>query len=99
MRKGSLTLETIIVAALALIVLVVLAFIFRTQVGDLVKKYRGVSDDLEEQAKGMKCVTLATMSQRQCESSCSAEWSEVPLPAEAKEWKDCKTKKCCEKAA
>ena len=99
MKKGSLSLETIVVAALCLLVLVVLAFIFRTQIGDLVKRYTGISNDLEDQAKGNKCVTLTTMAERKCDSGCGGEWSRVSLPSGVKEWSDCKGKDCCEKAS
>ncbi len=56
MKRGELTMETVIVVILLLIVLVVVTLIFRDQIAGFVENIRGVSSglDLEEAAKGLK---------------------------------------------
>ncbi|MDP3728863.1 MAG: hypothetical protein Q8R18_05440 [bacterium] len=56
MKKGELTMETVIVLILILIVLIAVALIFRGQITNFVKEITGISSSLglEEAAKGLK---------------------------------------------
>lgn len=56
MKKGEITINYVIVIILALIVLIVVALIFRNQIGEFVQNIRGVSSGLglEEAAGKLK---------------------------------------------
>lgn len=96
-KKGDISLETIIVAALVLFVLVVVIAIFSSHIKEYAKGFFGIGKEAEWEAKGVRCVTI--MGTRGCyQNSCPTEYEEVPEPAD--KWKDCDTdkgKKCCEK--
>jgi len=56
MKRGELTMETVIVVILLLVVLIVVSLIFRDQIAGFVDNIRGVPSglNLEEAAKGLK---------------------------------------------
>ncbi|MBI5065850.1 hypothetical protein HZA97_06445 [Candidatus Woesearchaeota archaeon] len=86
MRKGQLTVNTIVIAALALVVLVVLFGIFTGQMGNWVEKIKNVLGYGEEQKycneqEGFKCVYA-----KECPSKGTAK---------AGEWLDCFGGVCC----
>jgi len=91
-KRAGLSINMIIVAALGLIVLVIVAFIFRTQVIDYASKYTQTADSAVKSAEGKTCATL--FSTRKCSANkpTPGEWTPV-----SGEWTDCgKDKKCWE---
>lgn len=58
MKKADLSMNTIVIAVLALIVLVVLAFVFRDQISNATKGFTFVGDDAKAGIAGVKCETL-----------------------------------------
>jgi hypothetical protein len=97
MKRGQgLPINTIILAILGLIVLVILILIFRTQVQKSSEKYQGISTSAEEQARA-KGVCETLISGRQCMTgaACPQGYVEIPGP-----WTDCikaQKPKCCER--
>lgn len=95
-KKGDISLETIIVAALVLFVLVIVIAIFSGQIKEYAKGFWGIGKEAEWEARGLRCVTI--MGTRGCYENCLTGYEEVPEPAD--KWKDCNTakgQKCCEK--
>ena len=95
-KKGMLSLQMVVVAALALIVLVVLAFVFRDNITRTAKSFFKIGEDAEAAARGTKCVTFLTAGTHKCAPSCEKGWHEI-YPSGG-EWTDCKetNTKCCE---
>lgn len=106
-KKGiELTMQTIIVAVLMLIVLVVLIMVFRGQIGKSSQRYFAIGNQSEQELQATdKCMTL--FGNRRCLNECPVEEIKVPggesryvvwtpVPAGAKGWSDCKAT-CCER--
>lgn len=96
-KKGMLSIQVVVMATLALIVLVVLVFVFRENIGRTSSSFFKIGEDAEEGARGVKCVSFMTTGTHKCASSCETGWHEIYSP-EGK-WTDCKENKCCEKGA
>ena len=94
MKKGDLSIQTIIVAILGLLVLIVLAFIFRDQITKAASNYFSIGKDATDSAQGNKCVSILTAGNHKCADKCDGEWHELNT---ATKWTDCKERKCCEK--
>ncbi|MBW2979883.1 hypothetical protein KY360_00520 [Candidatus Woesearchaeota archaeon] len=92
-KKGMLSLQMVVVAVLALIVLVVLSFVFRDNITRTAKEFFRIGEDAGEAARGTKCVTFLTAGTRKCVDPCPEDWREVYPVGE--KWTDC-DKKCCE---
>jgi hypothetical protein len=58
MKKGELAINWIVVAALALFMLLILMFIFGTQVGDFAEKYMSFGNQIDEARKGESCASF-----------------------------------------
>lgn len=86
----------VVMAILALIVLVVLSFVFSDQIRTAASSYFGIGKDATDGAQGKKCVTIVSAASHKCISACEEGWEEV-FPSGG-EWTDCK-EKCCEKKA
>jgi len=94
MKKGQgLPINTIIIAALGMLVLIILAFVIRNQIAQGTKKYTEIGKEAE--IKVDKCGSVIL--NRACSIGCDpAKTREVYSPAGA--WDDCKDKggHCCE---
>jgi len=98
MAKKGMALETVVTAILALIVLVVLAYVFRDQIGNAAGSIFKIGKEGEEGATGKRCITLVTSTSRKCGDDCSkleGTWREV-FPSGDK-FEDCLAKHCCER--
>jgi hypothetical protein len=94
-KRGAISMEMIVYAALALIVLVLLGYIFRQQIGSSAGSLFKIGKEAEEGARGERCVTMMTATSRKCsDKACETGWHEVYT---SDKWKDCPDKKCCEK--
>lgn len=86
-KAFEMSINAIVIAALALLVLIILALVFSSQVREGVKKYLGISSSAEEDIKSKdKCETF--FSGRQCFAS-KPEQGYILLPGT---WKDCQEK-------
>jgi hypothetical protein len=93
-KKSAISMEMVVYAALALIVLVLLGYIFRQQIGSSAGSLFKIGKEAEEGARGERCITVMTATSRQCLDKCEEGWHEVYSSGD---WKDCEKKKCCEK--
>ena len=66
MKKADLSLNTVVMAILALVVLIVLILVFREQIGSAAQRYFNIGDDAEKTALGKKCQSFLSRSTRQC---------------------------------
>ena len=91
-KKGDVAINWIIVAALALLALFILAFIFKSQVSSFVGQYQNTGDKITAAQEGTSCDDF--FSGRKCfrgKDSCSTaenDWQRVSPPP-GNEWKDC----------
>ena len=97
-KAQGLSLNMIIIAVLGLIVLVIIAVIFRSHILAYSKGYKDTADKAISSADGEKCISILSSLNRKCsEDSPGQDWGEVPL--EKEKWADCKEKeKCWEKS-
>lgn len=97
-KKGvGLSLETIIIAALVLFVLVVLIIIFRTQITDIAKGFTGISKDAQGKAEESKGGLSDIFGK--CEDGkhkCNVNVWMVCKNGVWEQEEDCKTKTCTE---
>jgi hypothetical protein len=97
-KKAQLSLQMIIVAALGLIVLVILAIIFKEHISSYAAGYKSTADNAIESAEGERCVSILTTNPRKCsDTPPSEEWTEVTLTKD--KWSDCEDEKCYEKTS
>ena len=103
-RAVSLSMNTIVIAGLALLILVILILVFRGQIGKTTQSYLDIGKQASEEAKVTdKCETL--LGNRVCvQSNCPPSQvvgkqtvSYYKLAEPQKGWSDCKGKVCCEK--
>lgn len=96
-RAQGLSLNMIIVAAIGLIVLIIIAVIFREHIVSYSKGYKETADKAIESAEGERCVSLFSTTTRKCSENAPDEgWKEITL--EKDKWTDCKeNEKCWEK--
>ena len=66
MKKADLSLNTVVMAILALVVMIVLILVFREQIGSAAQRYFNIGDEAEETALGKKCQSFLSPSTRQC---------------------------------
>jgi len=99
MKKGDLSINTVVIAALAIFVLVVLIIVFNTQIRKGAFEYFNIQDDAASAAKGNKCVTILSAGTHKCVTgSCESTWMELSPSDPDAGWKDCgPTRVCCEK--
>ena len=83
MKKADLSLNTVVMAILALVVLIVLILVFREQIGSAAQRYFNIGDDAEKTALGKKCQSFLSPStrQRQC-------GEETAPPTQDYEWRN-----------
>ena len=94
-RAEGLSINMIIIAALGLIVLIIVAVIFRTQIFHYSKGYTDTANKAIESAEGQRCTSLFSMGTRKCSSTPpGTEWKKID-PAKDK-WIDCENT-CWEK--
>ena len=97
-RKGDLSIQTIVIAALSMIVLLILIFIFKDQIGNLAGGFRNAGDSARGNINGTRCQSL--IGNRYCNPSSSTyptstyNWDTIPPPPSG--WSDCKTGQCVE---
>jgi hypothetical protein len=98
MKRGQgLSINTIVIAALSLVVLVILIFVVRTQLQKGTQKYTGITKEAETEARAKDiCETLFALKSRVCMPSCDQQ----KFTDLGTNWADC-TKKgsgyhCCE---
>ncbi len=95
MRKAQgLSINTIVIAALALVVLFLLIMVVRTQLQKGTQRYLNISGSAEQEAKSKDiCETMFALHTRKCVAGgCPKDF--IPLPSG---WSDCKDgKTCCE---
>lgn len=104
-RRAELAINWLVVAALAILVLFVMGFVFQDQVGRFIEKITNFGDDLDGVRKGEVCASVFTG--RICYSSCAdaqafkrttdpnVQYS-IVLPS-SDGWNDCKPNEvCCE---
>jgi len=96
MKKSEMSMNVVIMAVLGLVVLIVLILVFNDQIRGAAAKYFNIGQNAGEGAEGKRCVTLISSASRKCIATCEEGWTEIS-PSD-KEWKDCKSAKCCEKA-
>jgi len=91
-KKGvELGIQTVVVAALGLIVLVILIIVIRQQIGAGAQRYTDISKEAEKQIID-RCEGF--LSARTCEASCG---DKTTVPAPSKGWQDCtQGQVCCE---
>ena len=80
-KAMGLSINTIIIAALGLIVLVIIAFIFRTQVGEYVRGYGETADKAIKSADENNCERLFADVTRKCSANSlesETDWTEIP---------------------
>lgn len=98
MKRGQgLSINTIVLAALALVVLVLLIFLVRNQLQKGSQKYTGIESEAEKQAKADYCESLFALHPRKCSAkNCADVANSQPLQGS---WADCKGEKgttCCQ---
>ncbi len=94
-RAVSLSMNTIVIAALALLILVILILVFRTQITKTAKSYMDIGDKAAQEADtSNNCQSL--FNSKICASSpCPAKYFAVPMSASIKKWSDCKAGEIC----
>ena len=97
-RAVSLSMNTIVIAALALLILVILILVFRTQITKTAKSYMDIGDKAAQEADtSTSCQSL--FNNNICASSaCPAtpiKYIKVPMSASIKKWSDCKAGEIC----
>ncbi len=58
MNKKGIAMQTLVMAILALVVLVILIFVFRDQIGKSMEKYTKIADESERAVEGDTCGAL-----------------------------------------
>jgi len=95
-RAQGLPINTIVIAALGLLVLVILAFVIRNQIAQGTKKYTEIGKEAE--IKADKCASIIL--NRACnENACDEKKGQRQVYSPAGEWADCKAANkqyCCE---
>ena len=99
-KAQGLSLNMIIVAALVLIVLVIVAVIFRTQILHYAKGYRNIGDQAIAGANGTMCSSFFSTDRYCSDQRDCGDDQRIPEPPGGK-WSDCKepTKHCCERVS
>jgi hypothetical protein len=91
-KKGvELSLQAIVIAALAVIALVVILIIFGSQIRKAIFGYNDVTNNSIGTIKGNNCGSLFSMDRKCFASGCPTGWKPVPGS-----WSDCTTGACCE---
>jgi len=103
-RAASLTVETIIVAALGLIALVLLGLLFKSQITKTSQTLFGIGEDAQNEARGTnKCESF--LSARKCLNACETQlasdgrsiiWRDA-IPPPGENWNCAQGKLCCER--
>ena len=99
MKRGQgLSIQTIVIAALALVVLVILIFVIRGQIQKGTQKYINISSEAELQSRAKdRCQTM--FSGRECFKDKCPDKGYIEMPGT---WPDCTEmgrSKCCERAS
>ncbi|TKJ17376.1 hypothetical protein CEE44_02475 [Candidatus Woesearchaeota archaeon B3_Woes] len=71
MNKKGIAMQTLVMAILSLVVLVILIFVFRTQIGNTMEKYTNIADESEKAVKGDTCGALFSDTRCISGSDCS----------------------------
>ena len=92
-KRGDLSIQVIVIAALSLVVLFILLSVFNTQIRNSVKSYFKLGEQAEEQAKGDRCTSALGNNFCAQGTSCPSESTEV-----FGDFNDCKDGRvCCER--
>ncbi len=93
MKKGvELSLQTIVVAALSVIVLIVVILVFGGQVRKAIWGYNDVSNASIQESQGKRCASIFIPDRKCVQTGCPDGYAEVDG-----EWKDCQNGLCCER--
>jgi hypothetical protein len=101
-KKGMQVIEIIVFIVIALVVLFVVLWIFREQIGNALKGYTGISEQTIETAEGIRCETI--LGDKSCQAPDSKgkcpESTRLVNPPTGKSWTDCTAASgktlCCE---
>lgn len=87
--------NTIVIAALALLILVILILVFRSQIGKTSQSYIDIGEQASKEAGGAnKCQSLLSSNACYPGPNCPSKYVLIPEPA--KKWSDCgKGEVCC----
>jgi hypothetical protein len=98
-RKGMQTIEIIVFVVIALVVLFVVLWIFRNQIGGALSSYNLISNKTLETAEGIRCETILEDKSCQAGPDC-LEGTKLVSPPSGKSWSDCTAVSgkplCCE---
>lgn len=99
-KKGMQAIEIIIFVVIALVVLFVVLWIFKDQIGGTLKIFTNTSTKVGEMVEGVRCGTL--LEDRTCETPDSLgkcpDNNRKVSPATGKKWSDCTEQQiCCER--
>ena len=100
-KKADMSMNTIVTAVLALMVLIILLYIFRLQITSIAGGFTSVGNDAKSGINGTKCQTI--LGGRICGEADNNKYkdmnekyvlNEVPPPSNSK-WSDCKNSNSC----
>ncbi len=91
-RGVEMSIQTIVYAVLALIVLIVVLMIFSSQIRTTILGYISISNRSLGEVNGENCGSLFGSDRKCYQGGCPADYTPVDG-----EWKDCTTGVCCEK--
>ena len=92
MNKRGIAMQTLVIAILSLIVLIILIFVFKGQIGSLMGQYTSVANRSETTAAGDMCGGLFTSTK--CVDGACPEGYEIDSSLKC----DPDTKSCCKKS-
>ncbi len=96
MNKKGIVMQTLVMAILSLVVLAILIFVFRTQIGNTMEKYTKIADESEKAVEGEICgVWLSDTKCISDEKTCSKALGKDWKPESSLKCVDT-TKICCE---
>jgi hypothetical protein len=97
--KKAMAMNTIVLFVIALVVLFVVLWIFKDQIGRAVSSYTQISTETGETAEGIRCETILKDKSCQPKPKCP-EGTRLVSPPTGKSWVDCTEKSgkplCCE---
>ncbi len=100
-KKGDLSIQTIVIAALSLVILIILIMVFRTQISNAVKGYFNIGAQAQDMVGDEdNCASL--FDDRFCAKECTAEAGEYEVYIVPGKFADCEKKgadyNCCERS-
>lgn len=97
-KKGDISINTIVVAALSITVLIIMIFIFRNQIGNISGGFTTIGSDAKQNINGTKCESI--LGDKVCgedKSNYDNKYDLVLLPKpNGGKWTDCTVQECYE---